>query len=170
MAGAETGDAGQVDASHNAAKRDRSTGLRVGRDPHQGRYKGRDGEWDVDQERGSPPPGVDQHAAEGKPGGRGYRAGHHQAAQHGPGRLVHLGVFGLAPDLQHRRGIGGGCAHPDQNPSQHQSGQVSAQPAHHPAGQYGKDPAQEYPPRPEFLRQFPGGRLGDRGRQVKRGD
>ena len=143
---------------------------RVARDPPEGQHYGHDRERDVDQECGPPPPGVDQHATEGKPGGHRHRPGQHQASQHAGGRLVHPGLFGAAAHEQHRRRIGGSCSHTDQNPRHHQSAQIDAQSAHHPTNQYGENPGQEDPPRPEFLRQFPGGRLGDRGRQVKRGD
>ena len=98
----------------------------------------------------------------GSPTAARDHAGDQQAAEHAAGRRVQPGLLGAPADQQHRRGIPGRGAHPDQHPGHDEAGQVLGEPADQAAGQHEQDAGQEHPARPELLGQLPRGRLGDR--------
>jgi hypothetical protein len=73
-------------------------------------------------------------------------------------------------DQQHRGRVGARGAEADQYPADQQGEQIAGEPADQAADADQDGPGEEDPARPEHLGGLARGGLGDRGRQVERGD
>lgn len=147
--GGEPGYPGKIDPARDLAST-RHASRWIPGDPADAHGQDHQGEGDIDEEDGTPPPHAGQHAAERETKGGGDL----QSAEHSVRRCGKPGLLRAPPDQQHGWRVTRRTADPDERPVDDQGSQILAKPASDPADEHDQGAGQEDPPGTELLGQF----------------